>query len=129
MFSICSRPIFLTSVDVQAYKITYLNKKIVRMQKFNGVEGEGVGLFFSTDPKCLCIRVSKSLDPDQARHFVWLDLGPNCLPDQARHFVWPDLGPICLQYVGNILEPCFAKILTHNFFGTLQKFPYTVKHV
>ena len=24
-------------------------------------------------------RVSKSLDPDQARHFVWHDLGPNCL--------------------------------------------------
>ena len=25
------------------------------------------------------IRVSNSLDPDQARHFVWPDLGPNCL--------------------------------------------------
>ena len=25
------------------------------------------------------IRVSNSLDPDQARHFVGLDLGPNCL--------------------------------------------------
>ena len=25
------------------------------------------------------IRVSISLDPDQARRFVWLDLGPNCL--------------------------------------------------
>ena len=25
------------------------------------------------------IRVSNSLDPDQARHFVELDLGPNCL--------------------------------------------------
>ena len=25
------------------------------------------------------IRVSSSLDPDQARHFVWPDLGPNCL--------------------------------------------------
>ena len=25
------------------------------------------------------IRVSKSLDPDQARHFVGPDLGPNCL--------------------------------------------------
>ena len=29
--------------------------------------------FFNT------IRVSKSLDPDQARHFVGPDLGPNCL--------------------------------------------------
>ena len=26
------------------------------------------------------IRVSNSLDPDQIRHFVWADLGPNCLP-------------------------------------------------
>ena len=25
------------------------------------------------------IRVSNSLNPDQARHFVWPDLGPNCL--------------------------------------------------
>ena len=25
------------------------------------------------------IRVSNSLDPDQARHFVWPDLVPNCL--------------------------------------------------
>ena len=25
------------------------------------------------------IRVSNSLDPDQARQFVWPDLGPNCL--------------------------------------------------
>ena len=25
------------------------------------------------------IRLSNSLDPDQARHFVGLDLGPNCL--------------------------------------------------
>ena len=23
--------------------------------------------------------VSNSLDPDQSRHFVWPDLGPNCL--------------------------------------------------
>ena len=82
------------------------------------------------------IRVSNSLDPDQARHFVGPDLGPNCWPrisadgasrqrvsrmliflskssflknsfrntirvsnsldpDQARHFVGPDLGPNC----------------------------------
>ena len=25
------------------------------------------------------IRMSNSLDPDQARHFVWPDLGPNCM--------------------------------------------------
>ena len=27
----------------------------------------------------ITIRVSNSLDPDQARHFVGPDLGPNCL--------------------------------------------------
>ena len=82
-------------------------------------------------------RVSNSLDPDQARHFVGTDLDPNCLqrssaekttlkavdypltkggktlfilvdytthrvsnsldPDQARHFVGPDLDPNCSQ--------------------------------
>ena len=26
------------------------------------------------------IRTSNSLDPDQARRYVWPDLGPNCLP-------------------------------------------------
>ena len=31
-------------------------------------------VFFSN-----AIRVSNSLDPDQARHFVGSDLGPNCL--------------------------------------------------
>ena len=81
--------------------------------------------------------VSNSLDPDQARHFIGPDLGPNCLqrsssdkatlkavdysltkgritlfilvncpihrvsnsldPYQARHFVGPDLGLNCLQ--------------------------------
>ena len=35
------------------------------------------------------IKVSNSLDPDQAQHFVRPDLG--------RHFVGPDLGPNCLQ--------------------------------
>ena len=38
------------------------------------------------------IMVSNSLDPDQARHFVGPDLGPNCLQrlsaeDKSRH--WP----------------------------------------
>ena len=28
------------------------------------------------------IRVSNSLDPDQAHHFFWTDLGPNCLNKQ-----------------------------------------------
>ena len=28
---------------------------------------------------CNTIRVSNCLDPDQARHFVMPDLGPNCL--------------------------------------------------
>ena len=33
----------------------------------------GCWIFFNT------IRVSNSLDPDQARYFVWPGLGPNCL--------------------------------------------------
>ena len=36
-------------------------------------------LFFSDLPFRNTIRVSNSLDPDQARHFVGPDLGPNCL--------------------------------------------------
>ena len=55
------------------------------------------------------IRVSKSLDSDQARLYVGPDLGPNCLQklsadDTSRQrvkvlsfFVGPDLGPNCLQ--------------------------------
>ena len=39
--------------------------------------------------------MSKSLDPDQDRHFVGPDLGPNCL--KRLHSVSPDLGPNCLQ--------------------------------
>ena len=44
--------------------------------------------FFNT------IRVSNSLDPDQAQHFVRPDLGPNCLQGLS---VWLDLGSNCLQ--------------------------------
>ena len=33
----------------------------------------GCWIFFNT------IQMSKSLDPDQAQHFVWPDLGPKCL--------------------------------------------------
>ena len=36
-------------------------------------------LFYSKYSSRNRIRVSKSLDPDQARHFVGPDLGPNCL--------------------------------------------------
>ena len=35
-------------------------------------------LTFSKNTFTNTIRVSKSLDPDQARHFVGPDLGPNC---------------------------------------------------
>ena len=34
---------------------------------------------FSKNSSMNTIRVSNSLDPDQARHFVEPDLGPNCL--------------------------------------------------
>ena len=54
--------------------------------------------FFNT------IRVSKSLDPDQARHFVGPDLGPNCLQRLSAdiagkelkanvNFIWHQLFP------------------------------------
>ena len=38
----------------------------------------------------ITIWVSNSLDPDQARHFIGLDLGPNCLQrlladDKSHH--------------------------------------------
>ena len=36
--------------------------------------------FFHTNT----IRVSSSLDPDQARHFVGPDLGPNCLQTDEK---------------------------------------------
>ena len=36
-------------------------------------------LFLSADIFSETIRVSNSLDPDQARHFVGPELGPNCL--------------------------------------------------
>ena len=35
--------------------------------------------FLSGIPFRNTIRASNSLDPDQARHFVWSDLGPNCV--------------------------------------------------
>ena len=64
-------------------------------------------MFFSTDPKGLCIRVSNSFDPDQARHFVGLDLGLNCLQrlltdNKSRRKQG-------YSYVGNILEPVSLK--------------------
>ena len=36
--------------------------------------------FFEKNSFRNTIRMSNSLDPDQARRFVGLDLGPNCLP-------------------------------------------------
>ena len=44
--------------------------------------------FFNT------IRVSNSLDPDQARHFVVPDLGPNCL---QRLSADNKSGPLCAK--------------------------------
>ena len=45
------------------------------------------------------IRVSNSLNPDQAQHFVGPDLGPNCLQRLSADDtnVTPDLGSNCLQ--------------------------------
>ena len=41
--------------------------------------------FFNT------IRVSNSLDPDQARHFVGPDLGPNCLQRSSADIAGKEL--------------------------------------
>ena len=35
------------------------------------------------------IRVSNNLDPDQARHIVWPDLGSNCLQKLSADGKWP----------------------------------------
>ena len=49
-----------------------------------------VNFFKTFFQEYLTISVSNSLDPDQARHFVGPDLGPNCLQrlsadDRSRH--------------------------------------------
>ena len=43
------------------------------------------------------IRVSNSLDQDQAQQNVWPELGPNCLQKLS---IGPDLGPNYLQIGG-----------------------------
>ena len=35
------------------------------------------------------IRVSNNLDPDQAKHSVWPDLGPNCMQKLLADGKWP----------------------------------------
>ena len=42
------------------------------------------------------IRVSNSLDPDQARHFVWPGLGPNCFQRVKEQLVTQNLH--CKEY-------------------------------
>ena len=68
-------------------------------------------IFFSVKSFRNTIRMSTSLDPDQAHHFVkpkllffsvksfrkTIRMSTSLDPDQAHHFVKPDLGPNCLQ--------------------------------
>ena len=54
------------------------------------------------------IRVSNSLDPDQARHFVWPDLVPNCLQklsaaDTCRQRVKPPVAAAVVSSTTMIL--------------------------
>ena len=65
MFSICSSPIFLTSVDIQAdkktcfrYKKLYERKNLRWLKRDGGVVG---GLFFFIDAKCLWSICDKSI--------------------------------------------------------------------
>ena len=56
----------------------------------------GCGDIFNT------IRVSNSLDPDQARHFVRPDLGPNCLQRLSADNKMS--GWICVQTVHKVIS-------------------------
>ena len=51
------------------------------------------------------IRVSHSLDPDQTRHFIGSDLGPNCLPSQHcsqnELFMFQDAWPGAVEMYRN----------------------------
>ena len=38
-----------------------------------------IGALRSKEIEMYTTRVSNNFDPDQARHIVWADLGPNCL--------------------------------------------------
>ena len=51
-----------------------------------------IAIFYSLDAGFFnTIRVSNSLEPDQARHFVWPDLGPNCLQRLSGDIVGKEL--------------------------------------
>ena len=67
--------------------------------------------FFNT------IRVSKSLDPDQARHFVRPDLGPNCLQRLSADIAGKELHT--KQLVDTFWLKSWLKIISFgsNFFN------------
>ena len=66
--------------------------------------------FFNT------IQVSNSLDPDQARHFVGPDLGPNCLQRLSADIVGKELNT--KQFVDTFWLKPWLKIISFgsNFF-------------
>ena len=70
--------------------------------------------FFNT------IRVSNSLDPDQARQFVGPDLGPNCLQRLSADIAGKELNTKQLVDIFG-LKPWLIKV---NFIS-LQLFPFS----
>ena len=74
---ICEKVYFDQILGVQILLLLFLhtfNINIIFCAIFYSLDAE----FFNT------IRVSNSLDPDQARHFAGPDLGPNCLQSQQK---------------------------------------------
>ena len=62
------------------------------------------------------IQVSNSLDPDQARHFVWPDLGPNCLQRLSAEIAGKELNT--KQLVDTFWLKLWLKLISFgsNFF-------------
>ena len=56
------------------------------------------------------IRVSNSLDPDQDRHYVGPDLGPNCLQRLSADDKWPlarkELRVVCIWFKQHYYMDC-----------------------
>ena len=71
------------------------------------------------------IRVSNSLDPDQARHFVGPDLGPNCLQRLSADIAGKELNT--KQLVDTFCLKPWLKLISFgsNFFHLAKVFATT----
>ena len=81
--------------------------------------------------------VSNSLDPGQARHFVWPDLGPNslkkfsaaddksCHKQQKSKMIWYDWKTVKSDVKRPNQLACYSKLLIfpkkYSYFGTCQR--------